>query len=284
MSGTNPLKEYFRQPSLYLKLPTLGKWYSPQQVELVNQTEIPIFGMTAIDEILLNTPDAMLSGQALEKVVQHCAPSVRDVKNLLIPDLEAIFLGMKIATSEGKYDITRSCPKCNHENNFELNCQILLDQVSYIEDSDTVLNFNDNLVVSVRPYTLEMRQLFIQREYEEEMLLKQVDQNNTTISEIEKAKVLAESIERLSKITFDLVSKSIVSIRIIQQNLTVTDPSHIAEWLSGISKVQADLVTNAINNLNNIGVPKKIDAVCENCNHSWEENISFDPVSFFAQR
>lgn len=284
MSSPNPLNRYFRQPALYLKLPTLGKWYTPDIIELESNGEIPIFGMTAIDEILLNTPDAMLSGQALEKVIKNCVPSVRNAKQLLIPDIEAIFCGIKSANSDGMYELNKHCPSCKHENSFDINYKNLLDRISYIEDSDTQIILNDELMINVKPYTLEMRQLFIQREYEEEILLKQLDASTNISSEIERAKILAESIERISQITFNLVSKSIVSINILKENQLVTDQTFITEWLTGINKNQADIVTKTIDNLNNIGLPKTVDATCTNCGHSWTEILNFDPVSFFGKR
>lgn len=283
-SNNNPLQKYFRQPNLYLRIPTLGRWYDQSAVELTPESEIPVYGLTAIDEIMLNTPDAMLNGKALEGVISHTAPNIRDVKKLLIPDLEAIFVAIKIATNQGKIDLDRTCVSCKHENTFEINCQHLLDTMSYVDDGDSVVNFDDNLVVHVKPYSFEMRQLFLQREYQEEMALKALGSKDENLSEFDRARILAESVERLSRITFDLVSKSIEKIVIAKENITVTDSAHISEWLVSINKSQADAVITAVDNLNKIGVQKKIKAQCVSCGHSWDEELSFDPISFFGRR
>ena len=282
----NPLKQYYRQPALYLKLPTLGMWYDPSDVKLTDEKEVAIYGLSAIDDIMLNTPDAMLNGQALENVVKNCVPSVSSVKHLLVPDLEAIFLGMKIATNSGKYEIERKCPKCGTENNFEVNCNSLLDTMSYIEDSDTVLEFDRDLIVKVKPYSFEMRQLFMQHQFEEDRVLKAIDNKNTNIDDLEKAHILAESVKKLANITFKLVSLSIVSIHLIKQNVTVTDQTQIAEWLVNIGKNQADAVIKAVNALNVVGPNRTVNPICTNpeCNHTWSENLNFDPVSFFGKR
>ena len=284
MSDNNPLKQYFRQPSLYMKLPTLGRWYQKTDVNLTDDQEISVYGLTAIDEIMLNTPDAMLNGKALENVISNCVPEVKNVKKLLLPDLETLFLAIKVATSQGKYDIDRNCPSCNHENNFEVNCQSLLDTMSYIADSDTMVQINDDLIVHVKPYSFEMRQLFLLKEFEEEKALKAIDDSNQELNEFDRASILASSIERLSKITFDLVSRSIDKIVMIKQNITVSDPAHISEWLTSINKQQADSVMKAVNELNSVGVDKVIDAQCTECQHEWKETLNFDPVSFFGRR
>lgn len=279
----NPLKQYFRQPSLYLRLPTQGRWYTPQDVSMSRDSEVSVYGLSALDDIMLNTPDAMLNGLALERVITNCVPDVRNVKHLFVPDLEAIFLGMKIATNDGKFELERNCPSCKHENNFEVNCNSLLDTMSYIEESDTVLEIDDQLVVNVKPYTFEMRQMFIQKQFEEDRVLKAIDEQNKDLDEFDKARIIAESVEKLSRITFELVSLSIESVHIKPQGVTVTDPVQITEWLININKSQADTIIGAVNALNDIGPNKIVKAECTKCNHKWDETLNFDPISFFGR-
>lgn len=280
----NPLRQYFRQPALYLKLPTQGKWYDGNDVRTNEDGELAIYGLSAVDDIMLNTPDAMLNGKALENVIKNCAPEVINVKKIMVPDLESIFLGIKMATNGGKYEVERKCTKCGHENNFEVNCSHLLDTMSYMEESDTVVRFDGTLEIRVKPYTFEMRQIFLQRQFEEERTLRAIDDKNKSIDEFEKASILAESVEKLSRMTFDLVSRSIESITLLNEGITVTDPTQISEWLVNINKTQADIIIESVNRLNDIGPNKKVHAQCSACQHEWEELLSFDPVSFFGKR
>jgi hypothetical protein len=284
MSNNNPLKQYFRQPSLYVKLPTQGRWYSSKEVETSETGELAVYGLTALDEIMLNTPDAMLNGTALEKVLQNCVPGFKQIKKIALPDLEAIFLAMKIATSDNKFELTRTCPKCDHENNFDIDCRHLIDTMSYIEDSDTVVSFNDELVIHLKPYTFELRQIWVQKEINEERTLRAIDADNKDLDDFQKAKILSESVEKISKITFELAAKSIEKIIILKDKSEVTDPAFISEWLMSISSVQADNVLKQINVLNDVGPQKTVTAACENCGHQWEEKLNFDPVSFFGKR
>jgi hypothetical protein len=281
----NPLKQYFRQPALFLKLPTLGKWYTNNEITSNEDKEIPIFGLSAVDDVMLSTPDAMLNGVALENVIKNCAPDVKNVKKLMVPDIEGIFLGIKIATTGSKYDLDRICPKCQHENTFEVNCEHLMGTMTCIEESDTVINLNNELEIHVRPYTLEMRQLFIHKQFEEDRLLKTIDSSNKNLDEFEKAEILAKSIEKITRITFDLVSKSIESIKLLKQGgQPVIDPADISEWLVNISKTQADIIIDAVNKLNEIGINKVVAAECEKCHHKWNDTLNFDPTSFFGKR
>ena len=282
--NNNPLKQYFRQPALYLRLPTQGKWYNPDDVEFSQEFEVPIYGLSALDDIMLNTPDALLNGQALENVVKNCVPSVKNVKALMVPDLEAIFLGIKIATNNGKYEIERKCPKCEKDINFDVNCYSLLDQTTYIDDSDTHIEFGEDLTIEISPYTFEMRQMFMQRQFEEQQTLRMIDDQNKDLDNFEKARILGESVEKLSKITFNLVSMSVQSVKLVKQDVTVTDREQIAEWLINITKAQADIIIDSVNKLNEIGPLREVDAQCDKCGHVWRETLNFDPVSFFVKR
>jgi hypothetical protein len=267
-----------------VRLPSRGLWYKNGEVELTEENEVAVYPMAAIDDIMLNTPDAMLNGQALEKVVVSCVPGVKNVKKLTLPDLDALFVGIKSATHGGRVEYDRKCPKCEHENTFEMNCQALLDSSTFVDDGDLSLKFNDDLVIHVKPYDFEMRQLFIKREFEEEKTIRAIEAENKDMDEMDKAAILSESVDRLSQITFQLVSRSIEKIVLIKEGVTVSEPGHISEWLMGISKQQADLVIEAVNKLNNVGIIKKIPVMCEGCGNQWEDTLSFDPTSFFGKR
>ena len=63
--NSNPLKKYFRQPSIYVSLPT-GNSYPPEVIEPSQSGEIGIMPMTAKDEIRFKTPDALMNGEGVE--------------------------------------------------------------------------------------------------------------------------------------------------------------------------------------------------------------------------
>jgi hypothetical protein len=283
--SNNPLQKHFRRPALWIKLPTQGRWYTDGSVDMNQEQQVRIYGLNAKDDIMLNTPDALLNGHALESVIQSCVPEVRDVKKLLQPDLDAIFLGIKAATNNGKFDIERKCEACSTENTFEVNCGRLIDMTTYVEDSDTVVMIGDDLKVKIKPYTYEMRTMMIQKQLEEQRVLSSIEKDDNITDDMQRADILARSIEKLTVVTFNLVAQSITSIELLGQDATtVTNKEHIVEWLSNIDKSTADAVIEAVNDLNAIGPPKETDAQCKNCGHQWKEKLSFDPALFFTQR
>ena len=283
--SNNPLQKHFRRPALWVKLPTLGRWYRDGAVNFNEEQQVRIFGLSAKDDIMLNTPDALLNGHALETVIQSCVPDVRDVKKLLQPDLDSIFLGIKAATNNGKFEIERKCEACGHDNNFEVQCARLIDMTTYVEDSDTIIMIGNDLRVRIAPYSYEMRTMLIQKQLEEQRTLTAIEKDEQIVDDMVRADILARSIDKLATLTFKLVAQSISAIEMLGQDaMVVTDSDHISEWLQNIDKNTADAVIEAVNNLNNIGPPKETDAQCSQCGHRWKEKLTFDPALFFTQR
>jgi hypothetical protein len=283
--SNNPLQKHFRRAALHIRLPTGGRWYDTGTINTNSEQQIRIFGLSAKDDIMLNTPDALLNGHALETVIQSCAPDVRDVKKLMQPDLDAIFLGIKAATNNGRFDIERKCTECGEENTFEVHCAKLMEMTTFVEESDTVVMIGNDMRVHVKPYSYEMRTLMIQKQLEEQRVLTAIEKDQTITDDMVRADILARSVDKLADLTFRLVAQSISSIEILGQDaVTVTDNNHINEWLTNIDKNTADAVIETVNALNNIGPPKETDAQCKECGFRWKEKLSFDPALFFTRQ
>ena len=60
----NPLRQFFRRPAVFFKLPSGGKNYAPGVLDMPENEEFPVYPMTAIDEISMRTPDALFNGSA----------------------------------------------------------------------------------------------------------------------------------------------------------------------------------------------------------------------------
>lgn len=53
MSNNNPLKQYFRRPAVYIKLPSNGKNYTEGSLDMPENGELPVYPMTAIMKLLV---------------------------------------------------------------------------------------------------------------------------------------------------------------------------------------------------------------------------------------
>jgi hypothetical protein len=226
----------------------------------------------------------MLNGEALRKVIANCVPDVHNINALVTPDLEAIFVGMKLASGDGTIEINRDCPKCGHECSWDLQCQPILDGQTLIEHQDGVVVVDQSLEIHVKPYDYQQRSIFIQREYQEERAIRQWDTLNPNSDDLIKAEVMAQAIDNISQITIKLVSASITHVKILHSGEVVSNPDFIIEWLQSAPRAQAEAIIAAVDQLNKCGPNKNIDVECPACANSWPVVVSYDPISFFVKR
>ena len=116
----NPLKQYFRRPAVYLKLPSLGKDYPQGVVNLPESGELPVYPMTAIDEISSKTPDALFNGTAVADLIKSCVPDIIDPWQISNTDMDAILLAIKAASGSQNLEIESKCPKCEDQSTYTL--------------------------------------------------------------------------------------------------------------------------------------------------------------------
>ena len=88
--SSNPLQKFFRQPKIFIKLPSMGI-YNPDTV-IESMDNLPIFGMTGMDEILLKTPDALLSGESSIRVIESCCPNIKNAWELSSLDVDSLII------------------------------------------------------------------------------------------------------------------------------------------------------------------------------------------------
>ena len=94
----NPLRKYFRQPKIYLTLPSKGRYYPQTAISMPESGEVPIFALTAKDEMLMKTPDALLNGEATVEVIRSCVPNILDPWHIPQIDLDALMIAIRMAS------------------------------------------------------------------------------------------------------------------------------------------------------------------------------------------
>ena len=137
-SGPNPLQKYFRQPKIYLSLPSKGHWYPEGAIEMTENGELPVYAMTAKDELAFKTPDALLNGQSVVDVVKSCVPNIKDPWLMPSIDVDAILIAIRIATYGEKMEIETRVPTAATMRKFDLDLRMLLDKYQGIEYDNLV--------------------------------------------------------------------------------------------------------------------------------------------------
>lgn len=274
---SNPLKNYFRQYKMYIRLPSGTSYYKPNVVEFTEGGELGILAMTGRDELILKNPDALLNGEALVEVISSCVPGVKNPRLLLSNDIDALMTAIKAATYNDKIETDVACPNCGHVNSFKVDLEHVVNGMTYL-DPEYVVNLSNGLSVFVKPYGFNEVLTLLHVQFEQSKITKNLA--NDRVSENEKIKIFGVSFTELAKVTYHLIANSIVRVVNEADGIDVSSPEHIREFLHNIEKHDIDQISEMIDHINRVGIEKQFPATCEKCNHEWKSEIDFNPVNF----
>ena len=274
---TNPLKKYFRQYAMYLKIPGTNFGYSPDIITFTDSGEVGIMPMTGKDELILKNPDALLNGEAIIEVIKSCVPAVKDPKRLLNNDIDALITAIRHCTYGHALESSVTCPKCEEENTYKLDLMYALENMTFLDES-YVVNLDSGLSVFVKPYGFPELLAGLHAQFEQAKLTKALE--SAEMSEEERLKIFSAAFSKLTHTTHSLLADSVISIVDESSNIHVTDRRDIGEFLANISKHELDLIFELINRINQIGIKKNFSITCSKCNHTWQSNMDFNPANF----
>ena len=274
----NPLAGWYRQPKLYVRLPSKGKFYPPGSLDVSASEEYAVYAMTAKDELMLKTPDALLTGQSTVEVIKSCVPSILDPWNMPTIDLDFLLIAIRIATYGEKMEINTTCPHCSAENNYDINVQQCLSAYDNFEYKDTLTI--DPLVVHVRPYSYrEMTKISI-KSIEQQKIFGII--NDEKMSDEEKLDKFGQSFVKITELTVDLIAECISKIE--TPSGTSSDRAQIKEFINNCPKDIFEKISDHVTMIKN-QIELKIPQVqCGECNGVYDVPITMDQANFFAVR
>jgi hypothetical protein len=282
-SSNNPLKGYFRQPKIYLTLPSQGKYYPPTSIELTETGELPVYAMTARDEITFKTPDALLNGQATVDVIQSCIPNIKNAWHMPSLDLDAALIAIRIATYGEQMDVNAKIPNIDEEKTYQVDLRNILDSLVNNSFEDTIVI--DDLVIHLKPLTYYEFTQSALKTFEEQRVFQIV--NNENITEEEKLKRFNQSFKKLTELTVGMVTNSIQQIDVNDES--VTDPAHLAEFIQNADQKFYTKITEHIEkqkekfSVKPMTVYPEPEEQEQGAPESFEVPIMFDQSNFFAR-
>ena len=149
----NPLSKHFRQPILYVKLPSNGRWYPEGSVDMPVNGQIPVYAMTAKDEITMKTPDALLNGASTVHVIESCCPSIKDAWAMPSVDVDAILIAIRIATYGKEMEFTAVCPHCTNKIEQGIDLGVMMSKINPGDWSQPVRV--QGLEITIKPQTFQ---------------------------------------------------------------------------------------------------------------------------------
>lgn len=224
-TSSNPLAKHFRQPKLFIKLPSNGAFYPQGTLETTETMEFPVYAMTAKDEIMFKTPDALLNGQSTVSVIENCIPNIKKGWSIPSIDIDAILIAIRIATYGQTMDLEFTVPNTKLERAYEVDLTSLLDQIS-ANSYDSICVHNE-FQFEIAPGNYKAFTDNALKTFEEQRLFRTIE--NEDLSEIDKLARFNESFNRLTEINIGTIFNNVKSITIDGE--TVVNPVHIKEFL-----------------------------------------------------
>lgn len=273
----NPLKQFFRQPAIYLRLPSNGQYWDTKAINMPANAELPVFPMTAIDEITYRTPDALFNGQAVINVIQSCIPAIQDAWKTPGADLNAILIAIRIASYGHDMDMTVKCPSCETESDFVVDLRLMLDRIKCANYAG-VLKQGD-LEITFAPISYQHQNQINVNQFEQQRKIQQI-QMAEELTDEQKIEQLNATLQQITALTIETLKYSIASIRTPQS--LVTEPEFIQEFLVNCDRKLYTQIRDHIIELRQQGEIDNIEVACPNCSHKWPQTLTLDQAAFFG--
>jgi len=272
------LQKHQRQPKIFIDLPSGGRFYDETVLQDSQATSLPVFGMTAMDEIILKTPDALFSGEATVRVIKSCIPAILDPWRLVGYDIDYILIALRIATYGDEMPIETKCHSCEEKNQSSISLTRLLDSFS---EYKTATHFKmGDLTVNVAPISYKVNTEYSKEQY---MLERQITQiNNAAISQEEKDKILQDILNKMTNITLRL------SVSYIDSITDGTDSEQnrdkILDFIANNDAAFYKELQNKIKEISDNWNLPSFDIVCgaEDCGTEYKSKVNVDYSSFFG--
>lgn len=277
MNPNNPLQKYYRQAKIFMALPSKGLFYPPGALQ-GDYNNVPIFGMTGMDEIIFKTPDALFNGEATTKVIESCCPYITDASNMPSTDVDALLVGIRIATYGNEMELVHSCPNCGVENDFVVNLQTVLDYLSSLSFDGKIKI--DDLTINIRPLAYNEITKFNMENYKLQKMLYQLSKAENSGDDEAMNKIQDDIYKRIAEMQIELFLTSIESVQ-MSDGATVDDEEYIKEWLANSDRQFFKKIKEKLEANKEMWDMPKQHIVCASCSNESDVSITLDQANFF---
>lgn len=274
----NPLAAFYRQPKIYVSLPSKGKFYPQGALDVSSNGQYPVYAMTAKDELIFKTPDALLTGQSTVELIKSCIPAILDPWSMPAIDLDFALIAIRIATYGDKMEVGCNCPHCNAENSYDIDLTGWFGTLSGFEYVDNVTV--DPLQVYIRPYSYKELTKTSIKTMEQQRIFQVINDEN--MPDEEKLDKFGKSFVKLTELTVEIIADCITKIE--TPDGSVTDKAMIKDFINNCSKDVFETISNHVTDMKSKIELKANDVQCAECTKTFALPITMDQSNFFAVR
>jgi len=291
----NPLRQYFRRPAVYLKLPSGGKEYQSSVLVLPDSGEFPVYPMTAIDEITARTPDALFNGVAVVDLIKSCVPDIKDPWGINSNDLDSILIAIRAASGSDAFELESECRECKEKTSYNINLAGILSTLRPADYSQE-LAIRD-LKIKFKPLTYKemnegalgqfdiqktMSALLsapIQQNYSFDPNNPQPAQDDPELVK-QREKLIHDALEKTTHLTMELLANTVDYIKTPQA--LVSENEFILDFLKNCDRETYNAIREYNAKLKSETDLKPLDVKCPHCNHEYQQSFTLNPTDFFG--
>jgi hypothetical protein len=263
---SNPLLAKITLPGQTFKLPSQGLFYTDELDPDVVDGELEVLPMTARDEILLSTPDKLLSGKAAVEVFARCVPQVLKPMNLLAKDVDFLMICLRLVTFGPTVEVeyTHDCAKAKkHTYVMDIPKLMagtkLMDPTILMKEYSTVLPNNQKVLFRPMSYQ-SMLKLY------ETTVMRKSDASGEDYQ------------EDMENMIADMLTGVIKSVD------DISDTPLIKEWALSIPLGWKRQLEQTINSVSDWGIEFEQTDTCADCKKPITLRTTANPISFFFQQ
>jgi hypothetical protein len=272
----NPLTQYFRQPAVYIRLPSGGKYYPDGALSMPANGELAVYPMTAIDEITYRTPDALFNGNAVINVIKSCIPAIKDPWVMPAMDVDTVLVAIRMASYGTTMEISTRCPHCQEESDYGIDLRNILDNMRAPDYAKPVID--GDLEIYFKPMTYKNLNDNNQRQFEEQKILQIIPDAN--MPDEQRMSALSAALMKLTEITVNALSQSVSAVK--TPSALVSEPEYIEDMLKNCDRRLFAKIRDHIVDTKLSAEIQPLKISCTACTKEYQQAITLDMTSFFA--
>lgn len=281
--SNNPLHHYYRAPKLYTQIPSDGsnRVYGDGVITMPESGELPVYAMTAKDEMMMKNPDALLNGEAVSSVISSCIPGVQNPRQLITPDVDTLLIAIQGATYGDMVKVETECPECSNVAQGVASIDYALQTMRKLPQ-DLALKLDNGLTINLRPITYETTVKAGLTSFQSTRSLQGIAQIE---DELEQIRAFNNSYRQMAALNFEILVDSVRSIQGVDDQgepFVVQDRPSILSFMENCENSVGRAISEFVEHMSGSGANKTTGIQCDNCEHQFETTVSFDPVNFFT--
>ena len=278
-SGGNPLAKHFRQPAIYISLPSRGQFWESNSLEIPESGEVGVYPMTTKDEITLRTPDALMNGQGVVDVIQSCIPAIKNAWKMPSVDTDVTLIALRIASYGHNMEFEGTCPECNESHSYGMDLRTLLGSIK-CPDYNQLMDLQA-VNIKFKPQSYLQTTQSGQAQFELQRFEKMIS-NLGDDDVAEKTKLAGQQVRRLNELAMEILVNSTEYIIDVESQTRIERKDYIKEFYSNVDTKIVQEINNWLGELLKDSNPKMQKVNCSGCGQEIELQIIFDYANFFV--